>query len=173
MKRFKDFPDFTPDLTPKEVFQMGAFGGTYFRKIKSGITEKVYEDAWKEFPKSWFTGLDISTQVASPDCDKKLNKYKVKSGSSLEFWEKKGWIREQDPFGWFQWYCRFYTGRRSDDDVRQIERWKQTAGKNSRFRRRLENMLKQGKDSKKIRQLLIQWAVDAELVFPANRHEMF
>jgi hypothetical protein len=98
--------------------------------------------------------------VASKNCDKNVNIYKVKSGSSLEFWEKKGWIKQQDPYGWFQWYCRFYQGRRSPDDERQVNRWQRTAGPNSRFKKWLINMVAEGKDSKKIRQLLVQWSVD-------------
>lgn len=154
MKKFKDYPEFTPDLTPKQVFQLGAFGGTYFRDI-----HKI-KNAWKEFPESWFSGLDINKHVASKNCDKNVNIYKVKSGSSLEFWEKKGWIKQQDPYGWFQWYCRFYQGRRSPDDERQVIRWQRTAGPNSRFKKWLINMVAEGKDSKKIRQLLVQWSVD-------------
>lgn len=60
---FSDYPEFTPNLTPKEVLQAGSFGGTYFRKIYSGVTKETYRDQWKEFPSDWFEGLDISTQV--------------------------------------------------------------------------------------------------------------
>lgn len=93
---FKDYPQFRPNLTPKQIFQSGAFGGTYFRPIYSNITKKKYNNAWKEFPPSWFQGLDILTHVASEKCDKNVNKYKVKSGSSLEYWERQGWIKAQD-----------------------------------------------------------------------------
>lgn len=131
---FKDFPEFKPNLTPKEVIQSGSFGGTYFRPILSGITGKYYKDVWKEFPSNWFEGLDIEKQVKSIIIQKEVNKYKVKMGGNLDMWESSGWITEIDPYGWFQWYCRFYLGRRTSDDERQINRWKKTCGKNGRFR---------------------------------------
>ena len=118
-------------------------------------------------PKSWFQGLDIEKEVISPDYDKKVNKYKVKCGSSLQDWESSGWIVKQDPYGWFQWYCRFYQGRRIDDDERQIQRWESLAGPNGRFRRRLMNMIIQKKKkyndysiSPVIRQVLLHWGYE-------------
>ena len=169
MKSFKGYPDFKPNLTPKEVFKMGAFGGTYFRPIKSSVTGKSYksENVIKEYPKSWFTGINKKTHVISSKYDKNINKYKVKCGSSLEDWEKNGWIDKQDPYGWFQWYCRFYKGRRSDDDERQINRWKKLAGPNGRFRKRLINMIKKKNTkyndetvSPVIRQVLLHWGYE-------------
>ena len=169
MKSFKDYPDFKPNLTPKEVFKMGSFGGTYFRPIKSSVTGKSYksENVIKEYPKSWFTGINKKTHVISSIYDKNINKYKVKCGSSLEDWEKKNWIHKQDPYGWFQWYCRFYKGRRTDDDERQINRWKNLAGPNGRFRKRLINMIKKKNTkyndetiSPVIRQVLLHWAYE-------------
>lgn len=169
MKKFKDFPEFTPNLTPKQVFKMGAFGGTYFRPIYSSVTGKKYTSyaAIKEYPKSWFQGIDIDTMVISPTYDKKVNKYGVKCGSSLEDWEKSNWIIKQDPYGWFQWYCRFYRGRRTDDDKRQIDRWLKSSGPNGRFRKRLINMIKnKGKAyddetvSPVIRQVLLHWGYE-------------
>ena len=122
---FEDHPEFRPNLTPKQVLQSGSFGGTYYRNIHSSVTGKDYTDAWKEFPDDWFEGLNINKQVARKwdDYDTKVNKYGVKVGTTLEFWEGKMWIRAQDPYGWFQWYCRFYEGRRSPDDSRQIGRY--------------------------------------------------
>jgi len=167
---FDDHPEFRPNLTPKEMFQAGVFGGTYYRPIHSSITKLNYKDQWKEFPKSWFTGLDIEKMVASPNCNKSLNKYGVTSGTSLRYWETQGWIKAQDPYGWVQWYCRFYLGRRTDDDERQIARFNNIAGPNGRFRLRLENMLAENakKVNKKpkneispvIHQLLIQWGCE-------------
>ena len=166
MKHFKDHPEFKPNLSPHQVLKMGSFGGTYFRPIYSSVTKKHYksEDVIKEYPKSWFKGIDIDTMVISSDYEKNVNKYKVKCGTGLEDWEDKGWIIEQDPYGWFQWYCRFYMGRRSNDDERQIKRWMGVAGPNGRFKKRLINMIK-NKDaaiddytiSPVIRQVLQHW----------------
>ena len=87
--------------------------------------------------------LDESKYVTSDVCNLKINKYGVKSGTSLDFWESKGWIKEIDPYGWFQWYCRFYAGRRCYDDDRQINRWIKFSGeKSGRWRLRLINMCK-------------------------------
>ena len=103
---FPDFPNFRPNLTPREVLQMGSFGGTYFRPITSSVTGQSYKDVWKELPEDWLEGLDIKTQVASPTYTKSLNKYKETCGGDLEMWESSGWITSIDPYGWFMWYCR-------------------------------------------------------------------
>ncbi len=161
---FKDYPDFRPNLSPKEILQMGSFGGTYFRPIYSSITNKNYKNVYKEFPPSWFKGLDIEKQVTSSKYDKNVNKYKVKTGMSLEYWENHDWINKRDPYGWFQWYCRFYLGRRTSDDERQINRWKKIAGESGRWRNNLLNRIKENKTTlkgpeyPKIRQILQHWA---------------
>ena len=163
---FKDYPDFKPNLTPEEIFRLGSFGGTYWRPIKSTITNKTYKNEHLEFPKSWWNDLPDNWLTNKwGDYDNKINKYKVKVGTTLEFWEEKGWIDEQDPYGWIQWYCRFYMGRRSDDDERQIDRWKSLASDNGRFRKWLVTQIlkKNGeyddyKISPKIRQTLQHWA---------------
>ena len=137
---FKDYPEFVPNLTPKEIFQMGSFGGTYFRPIKSSVTNKTYRNQHLEFPKNWYTGLDTNVYVTNEKCQPNINKYKVRSGLSLRTWEDSGWITHHDPYGWFQWYCRFYQGRRCPDDERQIMRWvKYASEKSGRWRRRLIN----------------------------------
>ena len=169
MRNFKDYPEFKPNVVPKDVFKKGAFGGTYFRPIYSSITDKNYtgKSVISEYPKSWFTGLNIDNVVISETYDKKVNKYGVKCGSSLESWEKSGWIVKEDPYGWFQWYCRFYRGRRMYDDERQIDRWAKLAGPNGRFRRRLMNeIIKKNKKyddpsvSPVIRQVLLLWGYE-------------
>jgi len=132
--RFKDHPEFRPNLTPKQMLQMGSFGGTYFRDIYSSVTNKNYKNVWKELPPDWIKGLDIDTQVASQICRPKINKYGVKSGTSLDYWEQQGWMNKADPYGWFQWYCRFYQGRRIKDDERQIDRFNKFAGPNGRWK---------------------------------------
>ncbi len=166
---FNDHPEFQPNLTPKQIFESGSFGGTYFRQIYSTITNKKYKNQHKEFEKyGWFNNINTKTHVTNQTCTPSLNKYKVKAGSSLLAWEQSGWIRPIDPYGWFQWYCRFYTGRRCDDDERQIERWNKYAGeKSGRYRRRLINMcVKENKKyndysvSPVIRQGLLHWGYE-------------
>jgi hypothetical protein len=98
---------FDPQLTPKEMLSLGVFGGKYMT------------DCIEEFPKDWF----INAKFNSIKHDKKLNYFGVDASQSLAIWRKKGWIRQQDPRGWFQWYCRYFMGRRSTDDLRQIKRW--------------------------------------------------
>ena len=79
-------------MTPAEVLQMGSFGGTYFRPIRSGVTQQSYKNVHKEFPDEWFEGLSIAKEVTSSKYDIELNRYKVKSGTDLADWEKSGWI---------------------------------------------------------------------------------
>jgi len=134
---------FRPNLTPSQILRAGAFGGTYFRQIKSGVTGKTYsyKEAIKEYPKGWFKGLDIEKQIARPYTEYAVsaNKYKVKVGLTLRAWEEKKWITATDPYGWFQWYCRFYMGRRlGAEDLEQIRRFNNM----SRFVGSLVTMIK-------------------------------
>lgn len=162
---FKDHPEFKPNLTPKEVFQLGSFGGTYWRPIYSKVTKRNYKDQHKKYPSDWWKSIPEEDLTKNfDDYDKKINKYKVKVGTTLEFWEEKQWIHKQNPYGWMQWYCDFYMGERGSDDERQIDRWIKTAGPKSRFRRALINKIKE-KNAKyddetvspKIRQILQHW----------------
>jgi len=106
----KDFdPEFKPQLTPAEMLHLGIFGGKYLR------------DCTEEFPAAWFKGAKLAT---GDHPDKKLNYFGVHASKPLSYWKQKGWIHKNDPRGWFQWYCRYYMGRRMDDDARQIRRWK-------------------------------------------------
>ena len=114
---------FEPMLTPKEMLKMGVFGGTYFNTLVG----------YEEYPNDWFSGLD-QTYYASQKYLTKVNYFKVKSGQSLEEWVKKGWIHEDDPRGWFEWYCRYFLGRRHQDDRRQIKRWLAFCGPRGRWR---------------------------------------
>lgn len=163
---FKDAPDFRPNLTPAEIFQLGSFGGTYWREIYSTVTKKDYRNVHKKYPKSWWKGLtDDDLTLPWEDYDKEINRYGVKVGTTLEFWEDKNWITKYHPYGWVQWYCDFYQGKRCPDDERQIDRWKKTAGPNSRFRKWLVKIIveKKGKwndddISPKIQQTLLHWA---------------
>lgn len=166
---FKDHPEFRPNLTPKEVLQAGSFGGTYYRSIKSGVTGETYgKDQWKEFPRDWFEGLNIGRQITSQSEDLSVNKYKATCGGDLNMWESSGWITPIDPYGWFQWYCRFYLGRRCSDDTRQISRGNGVMSDKGRWRTNLmnkvlaspkksEDAIKDYKISPKIRQLLQHW----------------
>ena len=113
--------DFKPNKTPVEIIKEGAFGGTYFRDVYSGVNGKWYKNSWKEFDE--LTNID-QKYCCSDYYDVSVNKYGIKCETSLRFWENKGWINKQDPYGWFQWYFRYWLGKRSKDDKRQIKRWK-------------------------------------------------
>lgn len=107
----KDFDkEFKPDLTPKQMLALGVLGGKYMTDCK------------KEFPKDWYTRAKLSPSHH----DDSLNYFHVHASQPLSVWRKKGWINEEhDPRGWFQWYCRYYMGRRlPEEDKRQIKRWK-------------------------------------------------
>ena len=111
---------FAPNKTLIEIIKEGAFGGTYFRDIYSRVNGKWYRNSWKEF--NFLRNIDPKL-YSSNYYDVNVNKYGIKCGTSLRFWENKGWIHKQDPYGWFQWYCRYYLGRSTDDDKRQIKSW--------------------------------------------------
>jgi hypothetical protein len=106
----RDFDtEFRPELTPKEMLHLGVFGGKYMT------------DGRDEFPKDWFDGAKLSLHKRDP----KLNFFGVDASQPLSVWRAKGWIHPDDPRGWFQWYCRYWRGRRlPGEDVRQIGRWK-------------------------------------------------
>ncbi len=137
-------PEFKPDLTPKQMLQMGVFGGKYMT------------DCRREFPKSWFVNAKLNPKKH----DSRLNYFKINASKPLSYWVKKGWIYSLDPRGWFQWYCRYYLGRRIDDeDLRQIKRWKA-------MKRHIAQIKKNCKprDLKcrpKQRQALLHWAYDS------------
>ena len=153
--------DFGTNKTPVEVIKKGAFGGTYFRDIYSAVNGKWYRRTWKEFDE--LKNVDPK-YYCSNYYDVSVNKYGVKCGTSLGFWENNGWIHSIDPYSWFQWYFRYWLGRRSADDERQIRRWK---GIVSRFKGKLVKMIKDagGKFddysiSPKIRQILLHWSYE-------------
>ena len=158
---------FKPNLTPRQIFKMGSFGGTYWRPIKSQITGKSHKNRHLKFKSlGWWDGIDDNLLTRPFDeYDKSLNKYKVKCGTTLEFWEDKNWINKNDPYGWVEWYCNFYNGRRiPDEDERQIKRWLNFCGPKGRFKRALINKIKNKKTtfddynvSPVIRQSLQHW----------------
>ena len=152
---------FSTNKKPIEVIREAAFGGTYFKDICSDINGKWYKNSWKEFDQSKHIDPKF---YASDYYDKTLNKYKVKTGILLRFWENKGWINEIDPYGCFQWYFRYCLGRRSKDDKRQTNRWKKSV---CRFRSKLVKMIRDAGSrfddfsfSPKIREILLNWGYE-------------
>ena len=140
---------FKPDLAPKEMLELGVFGGRYLR------------DCRDEFPVSWFRRAKLMPE-GEPGHDPKLNYFGVDASQPLEVWQAKGWIRPQDPRGWFQWYCRYYLGRRSEDDDRQIRRWLAFGRHAAQVRKncRARDYLCRTKQ----RQALLHWAYDSRLM---------
>jgi len=136
-------PSFTPELKPKEMLSLGVFGGKYMT------------DCTDEFPKSWFTRAKLCSDRHDPDC----NYFGINASQPLSVWKNKGWIYEGDPRGWFQWYCRYYRGRRCEDDERQIKRWKAF----KRHATQVKNHCKKGdmECRPKQRQALLNWAYDS------------
>jgi hypothetical protein len=138
-------PDFRPELTPKELLELGIFGGRYMT------------DCAAEFPADWFARAKLSHRR-----DPALNYYGVNASQPLAIWRARGWIHPDDPRGWFQWYCRYYRGRRMADDERQIGRWRA-------FRRHAAQVRANclpGDDNcrRRQRQALLHWAYDARRI---------
>ena len=153
--------NFSPNKRPIEITKEGAFGGTYFGDICSDIDEKWYKNSWKEFVH--LKNVDVKF-YASDYYDVNVNKYGVKCGTSLRFWENNCWINEIDSYGLFQWYFRYWLGRRSKDDKRQINTWKKIV---SRFRGKLVKIIRDAGSkfddysiSPKIRQILLHWGYE-------------
>lgn len=136
-------PDFQPELTPKEMLELGVFGGKYMT------------DCVEEFPRDWFRKANL----CSKKHDAKINFFGVNASQPLSVWRKKGWICKDDPRGWFQWYCRYYLGRRHIDDARQIRRWKAMKRHVSQIEK---NCSAHDWDCrKKQRQAVLHWAYDS------------
>jgi hypothetical protein len=140
-------PDFKPELTPREMLALGVFGGKYMT------------DCADEFPADWFAGA----RLAPHGHDKTLNYFRVSASQPLSVWRDKGWIFPDDPRGWFQWYCRYYMGRRiPHEDLRQIRRWKM-------MRRHIRQVQLNCEVSDlacrpRQRQALLQWAYDSRAI---------
>ena len=141
----KEFdPEFRPDLTPKQMLALGIFGGAYFAN-----------GSIKEFPKDWFANVKVA-EKPQPS----LNYFGVNASQPLEVWQKKGWINEADPLGWFQWYCRYTMGRRlPHEDARQIKRWKAIG----RHIAQIKKNCRQGDElcRPRQRQAVLHWAYDS------------
>ena len=140
----EDFaPEFKPQLTPQQMLAMGVFGGKYMT------------DCANEFPVMWFDSAKLSPERHKPD----LNFFQIKASKPLSYWQQKGWIHPDDPRGWFQWYCRYYIGRRHEDDARQIRRWKAMTRHISQLRK---NCIKGDLLCRpRQRQALLHWAYDS------------
>ena len=137
-------PEFTPDLTPKQMLELGVFGGKYMT------------DCVNEFPANWYENAKLCPKKHDPD----LNYFGTNASQPLSVWRKKGWIYEEDPRGWFQWYCRYYMGRRiEEEDHRQIKRWKAI----TRHIGQVKKNCQKGDLScrRKQRQALLHWAYDS------------
>ena len=136
---------FKPQLTPKKMMELGVFGGAYFGSNT------------KEYPRSWFKNAKLSKKFYV-----KLNRFKIKAGLSRQHWIEKGWIFKEDPLGWFQWYCRYYLGRRCLDDERQIKRWKVMSRHIGQIKK---NCRPRDLDCRRRqRQALLHWAYDSRII---------
>ena len=143
----RNFPiTFKPQLKPKQMLELGIFGGKYMT------------DCRDEFPESWFERAKLSPERRNPD----LNYFQIDASKPLSYWQEKGWIWPNDPRGWFQWYCRYYMGRRCEDDERQIKRWKAMV----RHLVQLRVNCKPGDMNcrRRQRQALLHWAYDTRKV---------
>ena len=139
--------DFRPELTPKEMLSLGVFCGKYMIDCK------------KEFPADWFTRAKLSPERR--DCS--LNYFGLNASQPLSVWRKKGWIHPDDPRGWFQWYCRYYMGRRMpEEDARQIRRWKAIRRHLVQVRRNCEPGDQTCRPRQ--RQALLHWAYDSRKI---------
>jgi hypothetical protein len=136
--------EFKPDLTPKQMLQLGVFGGKYMT------------DTIDEFPRSWFAGARLSPSGRDPS----LNYFGVNASQPLSVWRQKGWLHPDDPRGWFQWYCRYFLGRRmAGEDERQIGRWKAMHRHVAQIRRNCEPC--DISCRRRQRQALLHWAYDS------------
>lgn len=136
--------DFKPELPPKALLALGVFGGKYMT------------DCQGEFPADWFEGAKLSPEEKNIS----LNYYQVDASLPLKDWQAKGWINPIDPRGWFQWYCRYYYGRRVlDEDRRQIKRWRAMVRHIGAIKKNCEKLDQTCR--KKQRQALLHWAYDS------------
>ena len=134
--------EFRPQLSPKQMLELGVFGGKYM------------SDCTSEFPVDWFEKAQLCSEIHDPA----LNYFGVNASQTLAEWRRKGWIYKEDPRGWFQWYCRYFMGRRCPDDERQIKRWKSMSRHIGQIKK---NCLPLDLDCRpRQRQALLHWAYD-------------
>ena len=145
---------FKPNLTPKEILLSGAFGGAYFgRRVLEGDYD--YQSLFQETLDGILPQFYLGEKYEA-----KRNKFKVKSGMPYDYWKDKGWMHNDDPYGWFEWYLKYYNGRRHSDDDRQIHRWKGVCGINGRWRNRIYKNIYDSNNwdiSPRIQQSLLHW----------------
>ncbi len=136
--------DFKPQLTPQEMLELGIFGGAYFEEITD------------EFPKSWWKHAKLSPDGKQ---HKELNYFGILASQPRAVWQAKGWMHTDDPHGWFEWYCRYYMGRRHPDDERQIRRFKAM----NRHIAQVVHNCRKGDEfcRRRQRQALLHWAYDS------------
>jgi hypothetical protein len=142
--------EFKPELTPKQMLKIGVFGGRYLRDCKN------------EFPPDWYESAKLH-KIGLSGHSEELNFFKVDASQPISVWQEKGWIHPQDPRGWFQWYCRYYRGRRTPiEDARQIKRWYLM----KRHITQVRNHCRTGDYSchTKQRQALLHWAYDSRKI---------
>jgi hypothetical protein len=139
-------PDFSPELTPKQMLELGVFGGKYMT------------DCRREFPREWFAKAKLSAAFHDPT----LNYFGVNASQPLAVWRQKGWIYPEDPRGWFQWYCRYYMGRRCPDDERQVKRWRAIRRHVAQIKKHCRPLDLQCR--RKQRQALLNWAYDSRKI---------
>ncbi len=139
-------PGFKPQLSPGQMLELGVFGGKYMT------------DCRPEFPESWFQNAKLCHEFHDP----KLNYFGVNASKPLSYWVGKGWVHPEDPRGWFQWYCRYFMGRRIQDDARQIKRWLAMR----RHIAQLQSHCAPGDLDcrRRQRQALLHWAYDSRLI---------
>ena len=138
--------DFKPELTPREMLELGVFGGKYMTDCRG------------EFPASWFEEAKLCSERHDP----RLNFFGVNASQQLSVWRKKGWLYEEDPRGWFQWYCRYHLGRRCPDDERQIKRWRAIRRHISQIRNNCPPLVLDCRPRQ--RQALLHWAYDSRMI---------
>ena len=139
-------PDFKPELTPPEMLALGVFGGKYMT------------DCREEFPSAWFQRAKLSPDRRDPA----LNFFGVDASLPLSEWRRRGWLYRDDPRGWFQWYCRYYRGRRCPDDERQVRRWKAMRRHAAQVRKNCPRGALFCR--RKQRQALLHWAYDSRAI---------
>jgi len=146
--------EFRPNLSPRQIIERGAFGGNYF-----GVDVGANLDDYRELFEYHFKGLDTSLYLGEKYSPKK-NRFKVRSGMDYEYWKNMGWMHERDPYGWFEWWCKYDMGLRGEDDDRQISRWQDFTGSNGRWRNAIYKRIYDTKDwnvSPRIQQSLLHW----------------